>query len=70
MPLYRQEAVSERAGHLIVRSTLAPWVRQGDAAGRLGDDAAANEALEVQAQTGVAEPRVMQCEAESYLHLA
>lgn len=26
MPLYRQEAVFERAGHLIARSTLAQWV--------------------------------------------
>ena len=25
MPLYRQEAVFERAGHLIARSTLAQW---------------------------------------------
>lgn len=26
LPLYRQEAIFERAGHLIVRSTLAQWV--------------------------------------------
>ena len=26
MPLYRQEAIFERAGHLIARSTLAQWV--------------------------------------------
>jgi len=26
LPLYRQEAIFERAGHLIARSTLAQWV--------------------------------------------
>jgi transposase len=26
LPLYRQEAIVERAGHLIARSTLAQWV--------------------------------------------
>ncbi|MCA0406038.1 IS66 family transposase [Comamonas thiooxydans] len=28
LPLYRQEAIFERAGHLIARSTLAQWVGQ------------------------------------------
>ena len=32
LPLYRQEAIFERAGHLIARSTLAQWV--GECAGR------------------------------------